>query len=307
MKEYYISEGLGIDVTYTEGTHVSTLTWSAYDLDLSEEVGTGTGVHSSSGHTWTISLPASISQYDRVLRLDLTLGGTTQESFFIKLVRQYATPAEIASFLDLTITDTPTTSDQVTTSALNRYERLAREVINSEINADFTKKHIKIGVLGNDSDVLPLNKHILEIKKIWKDDELYYDAIDTASSKFDYPIEINNSGYGIKIVSEGDNIDEWTQNHSYAIPSSGVWVKNSMYIVEGVFGPAYVPNDINMATSLLVEDYRCSDAGIRNKYIESNSNEAYTIKYNQNAFYGTGNAVVDKILEKYNDLTLMVV
>jgi hypothetical protein len=69
----------------------------------------------------------------------------------------------------------------------------------------------------------------------------------------------------------------------------------------------YVPNDINMATSLLVEDYRCSDAGVRNKYIESNQNEAYTIKYNQNAFFGTGNAVVDTILSKYKDITLMVV
>jgi hypothetical protein len=307
MKEYYIYEGLGIDVTYTEGTHVSTLGWSAYDLDLNQEVSTGTGTHSTVGHTWTIALPASISQYDRVLRLDLTLGGTTEESFFIKLVRQYASPSDIASFLDLTITDTPTVSDQITTSALNRYERLAREVINSEINTDFAKKHLKINVLGNDSDVLPLNKHILEIKKVWKDDELYYDATDTASSKFDYPIEINNSGYGIKIVSAGDNIDEWTQEHSYALPSSGIWVKNSQYVVEGVFGPAYIPNDINVAACLLVEDYRCSDAGIRNKYIESSQNEAYTIKYDRNAFFGTGNATVDKMLEKYNDLTMLVV
>lgn len=307
MKEYYISEGLGIDVTYAEGTHVTTLAWSAYDLDLNAVVATGTGTHSVTGHTWTIALPASISQYDRVLRLDLTLGGTTEESFFIKLVRQYASPAEIASFLDLTITDTPTSSDQVTTSALNRYERLAREAINSEVNREFNKKHLKIAVLGNDSDVLPLNTHILEIKKVWKDDELYYDSADTASSKFDYPIEINNTGYGIKIVSEGDNIDEWTQNHSYAIPSSGVWVKNSMYVIEGVFGSAYIPNDINMAVSLLVEDYRCSDAGIRNRYIESNQNEAFTVKYSTNAFFGTGNAVVDKILGKYKDLTFMVV
>jgi hypothetical protein len=307
MKEYYISEGLAIGVTYTEGTHVATLAWSAFDLDLNTVVATGSGTHSTVGHTWTITLPASIASYDRVLRLDLTLGGTTQESFFIKLVKQYASASEIAAFLDLTITDTPTTSTQVTTAALNRYERLAREVINSEINSEFTKRHVKVGVLGNDSDVLPLNRHLLEIRKIWKDDELYYDSTNTAASLFDYPIEINNTGFGIKIVSAGDNIDEWTQNHTYAIPSSGVWIKNSMYIIEGIFGSSYVPNDINMATSLLVEDYRCSDAGVRNKYIESNQNQAYTIKYNQNAFFGTGNAVVDTILSKYKDITLMVV
>jgi hypothetical protein len=71
------------------------------------------------------------------------------------------------------------------------------------------------------------------------------------------------------------------------------------YVVDGDFGWKVIPQDIQDASELLVQDIANDSLRYVNRYIESFDNDDFKIKFSKNWTSSTGNRVVDRILERY--------
>ena len=60
-----------------------------------------------------------------------------------------------------------------------------------------------------------------------------------------------------------------------------------------------MPYDIQDATKMLINDIKCGKLDYYKRYIKSYSTEQFKIEYDKRLLDGTGNILVDKILNKY--------
>jgi hypothetical protein len=71
------------------------------------------------------------------------------------------------------------------------------------------------------------------------------------------------------------------------------------YVVDGDFGWKVIPQDIQDASEMLIQDIANDSLRYINRYIESFDNDDFKIKFAKNWSSSTGNRVVDRILERY--------
>ena len=64
-------------------------------------------------------------------------------------------------------------------------------------------------------------------------------------------------------------------------------------------GYKVVPNDIQDATKMLINDIKCGRLDYYKRYVKAYSTEQFKIEYDKRLLDGTGNILVDKILNKY--------
>ncbi len=61
-----------------------------------------------------------------------------------------------------------------------------------------------------------------------------------------------------------------------------------------------LPTDVEYATKLLIEDLKCGKLDYYKRYVTSYSTDQYRIQFDKSILDGTGNLIVDKILDKYS-------
>ena len=71
------------------------------------------------------------------------------------------------------------------------------------------------------------------------------------------------------------------------------------YLIDADYGWRVIPQDIQEASQLLIQDVVDDNLRYINKYIESFDNDDFKIKFSKNWTSTTGNRVVDRILERY--------
>lgn len=71
------------------------------------------------------------------------------------------------------------------------------------------------------------------------------------------------------------------------------------FIISGEFGYPVVPSDIQDATKMLMRDISCNNLSYVNKYVTEYRTDQFTVKYSDLAWQGTGNRIVDQILQGY--------
>lgn len=304
MKDYLRQDGAALTFIYTASSYATGLFYEVYDLDTSEYLQGGAGVNSvTASLDYKITLNSDTTEYDRNLKIEyITTSplGAYSEIQYISLVRPYATVDRIKELADI---DTAVISDD----DLKKLERRARLSINSHVGFDFYKKRISMEVYGNDTDVLTVHDNVLRVDYIYEDDLLIYDRYEE-DNPIGYPITVAASKNRIKIYNTAEKNKEIYESPKFSIfEQGGVFKKDYVYKVEGLFGWEYVPADVEEATALLVDYYICNDFHIRNKNIAELTNDAYTLKYGPDAFYGTGNILVDNLLSNYREIKYMVI
>jgi len=65
------------------------------------------------------------------------------------------------------------------------------------------------------------------------------------------------------------------------------------------YGYLTIPADIEYATKLLIEDLKCGKLDYYKRYVTSYNTDQFRIQFDKVMLSGTGNFLVDKILEKY--------
>jgi hypothetical protein len=185
---------------------------------------------------------------------------------------------------------------------LIKAERYARKQIEDYTGQNFYLYDDLYIVYGHDSDILPLPSKINEIHELYSNDILLLDTIKNINN-WNYPVEISESGYGIKINRAG-LLDNTVYTANGMVPptindSSGVFQSGVNYKVQGRFGWEKVPDNVELAAIELMKDYFSKDTMWRNKYVKSISTFDWDFEYTGQAYTGTGNAYADSLLSDY--------
>ena len=208
-------------------------------------------------------------------------------------------------------------------AAYTEHESLARAIIDS-ITGGFYYNRTYLEVVGQGTDYIPLWKKTHKILKAYENAELVYDLNDTengpALKSYNYiitkdrsaitkdPIETTDAlnraerRYPKIPVAPSDSIslfDTEDSGNVQTIVPAAAFPEGTDYILLLETGHKVVPNDITDATKMLIEDIKCGKLDYYKRYIKNYSTDQFKIEYDKRMIDGTGNILVDKILDKY--------
>jgi hypothetical protein len=232
---------------------------------------------------------------------------STERSDTLTINRPYIDPATISSEEDI---------------EKNLYnERVARSIIDS-ITGGFYYRDRTIELVGLGGDFLAVPDRINKINFVYRNNVKVFDAFaDSDVIQDRYIVSPDNSA--ITIAKSGvynrhqsapqtlplgasDSFNLYSDSDDpiaalTKIREFDLFPKDYDYVVTGEFGWPVVPQDIQDATRMLVNDLSCNKLQYVSQYIKEYKTDQFTIKYGDLASSGTGNMIVDKVLSQYNN------
>jgi hypothetical protein len=218
---------------------------------------------------------------------------TESSEIYFTLVRPYSNP-----------NDHGTTASEIATYTSN--EELARAIIDSVCDVEFYYKKKIIQTTGQGTDYLPIWVDAKKVLKVYENNVLLYDADDLENSVSSF--EIIPDGSAITMTfNDAINRDESARILLPASPtditeldySARGFPKGWDYTIVLEVGYNKVPSDIVRATELLIHDIDCGKLDYYKRYIGAYNTDQFRIQFDKAVFEGTGNLIVDKILDKY--------
>ena len=287
---YDITEDATINPTVSPGTVQTTITATKLESDAG---------------TYQIILPISFCRRNRKFKIVWTYtvsGSAGSHTTYTDVVTPYANLAEVIE--DLNIGTDVSDPNYKTYHELQMAEKYARKLIES-FTAQFFYLYDDTQIIyGHGSDILPLPFRIYEIHEVYENDVLLVDNINNVSNWVYDPV-ISESNFGIR-VNRQDLMDNVTYTANGLIPPSindrgfaGAFKKDFRYSVAGRFGWSSVPDNVEEACIILIQQFFEKDTAWRNKYVKSISTFDWKFDYMEDAHRGTGNLYADQLLTPY--------
>jgi hypothetical protein len=233
----------------------------------------------------------------------------------LEIMRPYVNPTTLAR-----------TNGSGTATEINeyiKYEALARAIIDSIVPGGFYYERSWYEVNGNGTDYLAIWDRVYKILKAYENNELVWDSTQDPAALYEWNYLLTKDKTAI--------IKEWNQQttDSYVravgtpkgVPlgeSDSIYLYDTedspvtLAVAAGVTFPItfnylfsletgykVVPYDIQDAITMLIDDIKCGRMEYHKRYILDYSTDQYKIKIDKSALDGTGNILVDRILEKY--------
>ena len=290
--------------------------------DVAEQTEIEQQLTSNAASKVTYSLTGDFVKYDKSYALtiyedagasgpDIERGDVVIEDN-LNIERPYVNPTTLA-----------TSGTATDIAAYTEYEGLARSIIDS-ITGGFYYNRTYLEVVGQGTDYVPLWKKTHKILKAYENAELVYDLSDTvngpALKSYTYVITKDKSAITKDPLEATDALNRAERKYPNipVAPSDSISLfdtedsGNVQTIVPAVAFPEgidciflletgykVVPNDITDATKMLIEDIKCGKLDYYKRYIKNYSTDQFKIEYDKRMIDGTGNILVDKILDKY--------
>lgn len=196
-----------------------------------------------------------------------------------------------------------------TASEIQEYkvlELVARGIIDSIISEGFYNKKKVLQVTGYGADYFPLWDDTNKVLQVYENNVLSYDIAAPEEYEHAYTLTLD------KTAIQRVEVDAYNRSEAKPLflPISPGNLGFSGYIgVDFPHGYDYtfvldigyksVPADIEEATKMLMEDIKCGKLDYYKRYVAAYNTEQFRIQFDKSIFNGTGNLLVDKILEKY--------
>ncbi len=187
---------------------------------------------------------------------------------------------------------------------IQQAEKFARFMIENYTGMTFGKKESVITAYGQDADVLFLGEKIISIHSLKENGKTVIDNINNINN-FGYPVEITETGFSIRIVSDEDINEGGGKDIVY--PLMGSFYNGYRYEVRGIFGWRGVPEKVQTAALMLMKDYFSKDHIWRTRYVNNVSFGDTDMEFSKLAFRGTGNFYVDKLLDEFKSTNMAVI
>ncbi len=271
----------------------------------------------------TYSLDDDFVKYDKSYALTIYEDGGSSGANIVRgdivvqdnleIMRPYVDPTSLA------------TSGTATDIALyTGYENLARAIIDAAVGG-FYYNRTYLEVVGQGNDYLPLWKKTHKILKVYENSQLVYDIDNvegpelleytflitkdkTAITKDPLePVEYINRAerrYSRIPLGVSDSIsmfDTEDSGNTQTVVPGVAFSEGADYILLLETGYKVVPYDIQDATLMLIDDIKCGRLDYYKRYVKNYSTDQFKIEYDKRLIDGTGNILVDKILEKYKE------
>lgn len=281
------------------------------DRDVIEEEGTAT---SSADSEFTYTLPAYFSTYDESYSLTIYEVEDGEKADIViednlDISRPYVDPAIYG-----------TTATEI--AQYRQYEYLARAIIDSIVPGGFYYTPTYVETTGQGTDYMPLWERTYNILKVYENAELVWDSTLTPNALGDWnylltkdktaitkdPVQAvealnrqESAPVGLTLAASDsfEIFDTQDSGNTMALKPGVVFPAGWDYLFLLETGYKVVPYDVQEATKMLIDDIKCGKLEYFKKYITSYSTDQYRIQIDKSAFNGTGNILVDKILDGY--------
>ena len=268
---------------------------------------------------WTVTMPleATSTQQEVVVHWFFYINGEEfQQEFSYDIATPLVMPIDAASELGFSLS--PTSAKYRSEQELMSAERMARYTIEQYTNVSFGNETKTVTAFGQATDILVLNEQIISIHQIKENGVVVYSPADNINA-FAFDFEPTESGRSIRVANYGDIreyerepiVDISGANTFSSYSSTGLrssaFRAGSRYEVTGLYGFVHVPAPVKQAAILLINDLLCQDSIWRTKYVQQASMSDFKFTFFKEAFYGTGNALADRILSRYQTMDMVVI
>jgi len=196
-------------------------------------------------------------------------------------------------------------------SEYRMHELLARAIIDTIIPNGFYNQKKVIQAVGQGADYFPLWHDTNKILKVYENNVLVYDVSTPLTNICDYVITLDNSAVQRVLTGNWNRAENAPPNLPISVGDLGYFGYNTVsfpagydytFIVDS--GYKTIPSDVEIATRALIEDIKCGKLDYYKRYVTSYNTDQFTIEFDKAVFSGTGNMLVDKILDKYSNTIL---
>ena len=286
--------------------------------DLLEQTETEIVLQSNSSSILTYALTEEFTKYDKSYPV------TIYESLTVSGVQDVRGDIVVEDNLDITRPYIDPTTLGTTPTEIAEYtdhENLARAIIDS-VTGGFYYKRSYLEVVGQGTDYIPLWDKTHKILTVHENAELVYDSSETPAALTTYNYLITKDKTAITkdpvetvdalnraerkpariplAYSDSISLFDTEDSGNVQTVSSGVaFSEGTDYIILLETGYKVVPYDIQDAARMLINDIKCGKLDYYKRYVKSYSTEQFKIQYDERLLDGTGNILVDKILDKY--------
>jgi hypothetical protein len=201
-------------------------------------------------------------------------------------------------------------------------EGLARAIIDAMVPGGFYFERSWYETTGNNTDFMPVWDRTYKILKAYENNSLVWDSSQDpqAIGQWNYLLTKDKTSIIKDWVQQEDSYIRMTGNPK-GVPlaySDSMYLydtedsPNTLAVAPGVtfpmgwnylfsleIGYKVVPFDIKDAVMMLIEDLKCGKLDYHKRYVSKYSTDQFRIEFEKESFGGTGNLVVDRILEKY--------
>lgn len=269
-------------------------------------------VESSADSKISIELAGDFTKYDDSYYLVVYQGSVDQDSIVVEdnleVKRPYVDPNRLA-----------TTASEIAEYA--KHERIARAIIDS-ITGGFYYKVDWLDKTGQGTDYLPIWDRTYKILKAYENSVLVYDVTleEPILGEWSYELTKDKTAImkntatpglignrseqkGLNLhVAPSDSFNVYDTDYSenaYTFSTGAAFPEGWDYLFLVETGYKVVPHDIYEAALMLIEDIRCGKIDYYKRYVTSYNTEQFRIQFDKTVLDGTGNMLVDKILDKY--------
>jgi hypothetical protein len=249
----------------------------------------------STGDNIDIYLPG---RYDNDYRVEIfTIGESESEELiheeYYELIRPYVDPNTLG-----------TTASEI--AEYTTLELVARSIIDTFVPEGFYNKKITVVGIGNGTDYFSLWNKVYRVFKVYENNELVYDRSTPDTNEYEYIITADKTAIQKVVVGGLNRYESTGPNLISARGDLGYYGYDGVAFPQGydytfVVDQGYltVPADIEYASKLLLEDLKCGKLDYYKRYVTAYNTDQFRIQFDKTMFDGTGNFLVDKILEKY--------
>lgn len=213
----------------------------------------------------------------------------------LDIIRPYVNPETLG-----------TTASEI--AEYKRWELIARSLIDTYTGIGFYNHKSIFQVQGNGLDVIPVWRDANRVLKVYENNQLIYDIDDTAAYPYEFKVTLDNSA--IQRTESGYYNRLEVTNPALTLPISrgeymwdgritGVFPNGHDYLFVLDEGFRAIPPDIEKAAIMLIDDLKCGRLDYYQKYVTSYNTDQFRIQFDKKMLEGTGNLLVDKILDKY--------
>jgi hypothetical protein len=267
-----------------------------YVEDLVDHSVTETNLFSDANGKLVYEIPLAQVQYDRkfLIKFYDTEHIHTLYEENLDIVRPYVDPNKLGT----------------TASEIEEYktlEMVARSLIDTVVvNGFYNSKHI-VQRNGDGSDYFAIWEDINRVLKVYENNVLIYDIDTPETNVFEFKTTFDSSAVERVIDGQYNRLEQGTQQYpkdfgdlANIFGTSAVgFPKGWDYTFVLDIGYRALPPDVEYATKLLIEDLKCGKLDYYTRYVTSYNSDQYRIQFDKSIFSGTGNMIVDKILDKY--------
>ena len=282
---------------------------SITDADYGTSVGTGgTAFNDPAIGKYTFDLDPTYTNLNRVLRIqwDYEVGGkaVSAEDYY-QVFTPYTSTSSIIDFYKFGTR--PSDLDYKSQEELIAAERVARFQIDNYTGQTFGRSYGHQEVFGYDSDAVELTQRMVNITQMYENDILVIDYTqDPVLNTFGYNIELTPTNRGVRIVK--NNFDTiYEGQYDPTILYYGRFREHTRYHFYGDIGWPYVPQDISYCAVKLAGNLLSRDAQWRERYLQKVNLSEISFELAKGAFNGTGDVIVDSILDSYRNTGIVII